>query len=143
MIRRTTVLAGTFALVCAGRAAMAQEPAGTGAGLLVAAPRNTPTKPRDNKPRFAGIAPAPPLIPNQNGIPTAGMIGNTVPSVAAFYYLPAVVLTDGRVFANFSGRYEQVLRRCPVTSGTVAPGFAVAACWVVDSNGRYQVVQQR
>ena len=144
MIRRTTVLAGTFAIICASKVLLAQSsPTPQSGGVLVAAPKTPPARPEAGRPRIAGIAPPPAVVPNQNGMPTAGFIGNAIPQVAAFYYLPAVVLTDGRVFANFGGRYEQVLRRCPVTSGTVPPGFTTSTCWVVDAYGRYQVVQQR
>ena len=143
MICRTTTLAGTFALIFAAHASYAQVVSLPRAGALVAAPKDPPARPTGNKPRIAGIAPAPAIIPDQNGVPTAGFVNNIVPQVAAFYYLPAVVLTDGRVFANFNGNYEQVLRRCPVTSGPLPPGFATPVCWVVDSYGRYQVVQRR
>jgi hypothetical protein len=61
--------------------------------------------------------------------------------VSQFFYVPAVVLTDGRIFANFNGSYEQVLRRCPAISGPLPPGFTTSACWMIDSYGRYVVVQ--
>jgi hypothetical protein len=64
--------------------------------------------------------------------------------VAQFSFIPAVVLTDGRVFANFNGSYEQILRQCPSTSGSLLPGFTTfSACWMIDSYGRYVVVQPR
>ena len=158
MIRRTTVLAGTFALVCVAHVAAAQTTSRPRTGVVVPAPTNPPVQPTGavvgvpraritqdrTKPRIAGIAAAVQPVPAQNSPATAGWATtNILPQVAAFYYLPAVVLTDGRVFANFNGNYEQVLRRCPVTSGTLPPGFATPACWMIDSNGRYLVVQQR
>jgi hypothetical protein len=93
--------------------------------------------------RIAGIAPPPQTVPIQNLATNTGFVANGPPQVAAFYYLPAVVLTDGRVFASFNGNFEEVLRRCPQISGTLPPGFSVATCWTVDANGRYLVVQRR
>lgn len=156
MFRRPFVLAATFPLVFGAHFATAQassrparvgavvagpkDPAVESSGAVVAAPKATGSQPATNKPRIAGIAAAPPVVPAQNSPPTAG---RTAQGVAAFFYLPAVVLTDGRVFANFNGRSEQVLRRCPVTSGPLPPGFATPTCWMIDGQGRYLVVQQR
>lgn len=81
-----------------------------------------------------------------NGIPGYGAPGYGAPvHVVQLYYMPTVVLNDGRVLANFgTGRgYEQVLRQCPALSGTLPPNFAVAPCWIVDAYGRYSVLQQR
>jgi hypothetical protein len=161
MKNRTTVLAGTFALICAAQAAAAQTASRPRIARITVPSRQAavvPTQPQNYGPtvvrplsygraagraaRIGWIVPPPPVIPQQTSFPTAGF-ANGAPQVAAFYYLPTVVLTDGRVFANFNGTYEQVLRRCPVTSGTLPPGFATPACWVVDSYGRYQVVQGR
>jgi hypothetical protein len=177
MKNRTTVLAGTFALICATQAAAAQTASRPRIAIIRTPAQQgpqAPTQPRNygqssirpqtysqgsmrqqtysrssirpqvygQSTRIGWIVPPPPVIPQQNRFPTAGF-ANGVPQVAAFYYVPTVVLTDGRVFANFNGTYEQVLRRCPVTSGTLPPGFATPACWVVDSYGRYQVVQGR
>jgi hypothetical protein len=62
--------------------------------------------------RVAGIAPAPATQP-----PTTS---HFVPPATVFYgHIPVLVLTDGRVFANFGRGYEQVVRSCglPVSYG--------------------------
>jgi hypothetical protein len=181
MMCRTTVLAGTFALILGARGLFAQAtshpriariPAPVQSATPSAAntqaylrqqvyapatqrigyaasrqPANTQTYIRRQAytpatARIGYIVPPPAVVPQQNSFPSAGF-ANGAPQVAAFYYLPTVVLTDGRVFANFNGIYEQVLRQCPVTSGLLPTGFATPACWIVDSYGRYQVVQSR
>jgi hypothetical protein len=75
---------------------------------------------------------------------SAPVYGAAVP-VVQLYYLPTVVLADGRVLADFgTGRgYEQVLRQCARFVGTLPPNYAVAPCFTVDAYGRYTVVQQR
>jgi len=89
-----------------------------------------------------GIIPLTPQpAPNQTvfaQVPSLGIV-----QVAQFNYLPAVVLTDGRIFANFNGSYEQVLRQCPAFSGVLPPNFTISTCWMVDQYGRYTVVQPR
>ena len=59
MHRRTTVMVGTFALGFAIQSLEAQEPVRPTTGALVAAPRNAAPRVPSNKPRIAGIAPAP------------------------------------------------------------------------------------
>jgi hypothetical protein len=85
-------------------------------------------------------------------IPTTGLFTNILPATgrqsiapraATFFFVPAVALRDGRVFANFSGNYEEVLRQCPVVPGTNSVGFVAPACWTVDAYGRYSVLQRR
>lgn len=143
MTCRTAALAGTFALILSvAQSASGQTTYRPTTGTITAAPRTSSRPSTANKPRIGWITQTPAPVPAQNGAPTAGFL-NGPPQVAAFYYLPTVVLTDGRVFANFNGTYEQVLRQCPITSGPVPPGFATPACWIVDAYGRYQVIQQR
>ena len=63
--------------------------------------------------RVAGIAPAPAPQPE----PTRS---HFVPPGTVFYgHIPVLVLTDGRVFADFGRGYEQVVRSCglPVSYG--------------------------
>jgi hypothetical protein len=175
MLRGTTVLVGTFTLICAQLGA--QVPAAP-------RPRVSPTAAaagRAAKPRIAGIAPAP-VQYQAPPIPTTGLFtnitqapsefGNTIPfsgqqtfaqpgfgqpsfgqpsfgqpavspRPAAFFFVPALVLSDGRIFANFNGTYEEVLRQCPVFAGTVNVESVGAACWIVDTAGRYKVIQRR
>ena len=123
---RTTLTAGTFAVIFVVAGAGAQTPYRPRTGMIAApAPQSSPRQPRAaNQPRIGWIVQAPPVVPQQNSGQTAGFL-NGPPQVAAFFYLPTVVLTDGRVFANFHCVYEQVLRQCPVTSGPLPPGFAV------------------
>ena len=159
-MRRTIVLLGGFALMAAGTA-RAQSG-------WTAAPAKAPAKSAGV--RTAGMAPDPapapapaqPVVVNTTGFPTyhapgvpapnttglaipnsTGLHTNFVaPSVAQVSYYPTIVLTDGRVLANFgTGRgYEEVLRRCPQA---LPPGARVAPCWTVDANGNYRVLQQR
>jgi hypothetical protein len=215
MTRRTTGLAGTFALVCAAHVATAQGRLHPRIGMVVPGHQNQPAQlsgtwvrpsraairqQAPSGPRIAMIAPAPRAseqfnvrvdsrprrrfpaqsIPDQmqpprlqaapRGLTTArgnnSRIGLIVPGppaaqgqfsqtvfaptqdfgfvqVAQFFFVPAVALTDGRVFANFNGRFEQVLRRCPDISGALPPGFTTSACWMIDSFGQYVVVQPR
>lgn len=111
----------------------------------VRAAPNRPSPVRGSKPRIGVIYPSPPAQPQDQ-------FGQTVfsrqpsfgfPQVAQFYFLPAVVLNDGRIFANFNGSYEEVLRRCPAFSGALPPNFTTTACWTIDQYGRYTVVQPR
>lgn len=107
-----------------------------------AAPRGQPTG--RGTPQFGAILPAPSAPPGQLS-PTifSPNFGTGTVQVAQFSFVPAVVLTDGRVFANFNGGFEQVLRRCPTISGATPPGFTTSPCWVVDQFGRYLVAQPR
>jgi hypothetical protein len=95
-------------------------------------------------PRIGLVVPGPPA--SQGGFPST-VFGQTQDlgfiRVAQFFYVPAIVLTDGRVFANFNGSYEQVLRPCPTTLGALPPEFTTSVCWMIDSYGRYVVVQPR
>ncbi|HET9424106.1 MAG TPA: hypothetical protein VFO55_01945 [Gemmatimonadaceae bacterium] len=90
------------------------------------------------------------VVPNTTGLPipnSTGLHTNFIPpaAVAQVSYYPTVVLTDGRVLANFgTGRgYEQVLRKCAVFSGAAPYGAYVSPCWTTDAYGRYVVIQQR
>lgn len=115
------------------------QPAG-----LRAAPRGASTA-RGNKPRIGLVIPGPPATQGQF-LPTIFTQTQDIGfiQVAQFSYIPAVVLTDGRVFANFNGSYEQILRQCPMTSGALIPEFTTfSACWMIDPYGRYVVVQPR
>jgi hypothetical protein len=187
MNRRTTVLAGTFALLVAANAGHAQASRPRTASMPAPAqPREAPSRPRQDNPpppvaapqpdgrthtpRIGWIvsAPAAPQSPPAQtvfGAPPvyvvpaygtvsgygsgSGYYGGAVYGAPAqpmqLYYIPTVVLNDGRVLANFgTGRgYEQVLRQCPSFTGTLPPNFAVAPCFVVDAYGRYSVLQQR
>jgi hypothetical protein len=150
MIGRTTVIAGTFALGVIAGVANAQTESRPRSGEMVAAPK-APAPAARKPPRIAFIPPSPP-VPSPTVFQQQGQgvayLPPTAPSptarVAQIFYLPTLVLTDGRVFADFGrGRYEQVLRRCAPITGPIPPGFATAACWTVDQNSRYSVIQQR
>ena len=125
----------------AARSFPTQAPEPTQPGSVRAAPRGASTA-RGNKPRIGLVVPGPPAAQDQFSatvfprVQSAGFV-----QVAQFYYLPAVVLTDGRVFANFNGSYEEVLRRCAVFSGALPPNSTSSACWMIDAYGRYVVVQ--
>lgn len=110
--------------------------------------------------RTASIPPSPPAQPivvNTTGLPTTTFGAAPTPApvnrpaygtpaqVVRLSYYPTVVLSDGRVFANFgTGRgYEQVLRQCPQFTGAMPPNAIIAACWTVDAYGNYRVMQQR
>jgi hypothetical protein len=139
MNRRTIVsLAGFALLVLAGPASgQAKKPVRT--ATIPASP------------------PAQPIVVNTTGLPTANIpagvvaapsnrpVYGTPAQVVQITYYPTVVLSDGRVLANFgTGRgYEQVLRQCPQFSGTMPPNAIISACWTVDSYGNYRVIQQR
>ena len=143
MKRRTTALLGTFALVAWSGLAIGQTESRPRTGTVAAATRRPAAN--GHKPRIAIIPLSPPAQPVT--VNTTGSVANFMasPVVTQVYYLPTVVLSDGRVLANFgTGRgYEQVLRQCPRITGQIPPNFAVAACWAVDSYGRYTVIQQR
>ncbi len=196
MIRRTTGLAGTFALMFVAHGVMAQRESRPRIGMVIPArqgpvvpsrlatgtvqtawigsragsgwrggvtyqpPRAAPAQAQvtgiqyasggsyvvrgssSAKPRIGLVVPGPPLSQGQFPPTVFGQTHDMgFVQVAQFFYLPAVVLTDGRVFANFNGSYEQVLRRCPAISGPAVPGFATTACWMIDAYGRYVVAQ--
>lgn len=115
--------------------------------------------------RRGGIAPPPAAPPAATPAP---MPGSAVP--VAMGHVPAVLLSDGRVFADFGRGFEQVLRSCdtgwhhalaeppqtysaPVLSagaGAVTPvqsapaqarSQAGAPCWTRQSNGTLVVVR--
>jgi hypothetical protein len=157
MLRGTTVLLGTFTLV----AVAAGTAAGQSDGRLVAAPATASPR-RPSTVRIAGIAPAPRRVQTRTGanpqfgfdssviptIPTPGIFNaapavDAQPQVASFFFLPVVILTDGRIFANFNGRFEQVQRECPTFSGAMPSNFAVAPCWIADRSGRLTAVRRR
>jgi hypothetical protein len=168
MLRGTTVLLGTFTLAAAAVPVAAQAQARPRQGAVGAAPAPARPRPRQGgipaapvasavrRPtsgvRIAGIAPAPTTVFQPTPIPTTGLFTNIVPATApqafaprpaTFFFLPAVVLSDGRVFADFNGNYEEVLRQCPLVPGTNSFGFVAPACWMVDAYGRYSVMQRR
>jgi hypothetical protein len=74
-----------------------------------------------------------------------GQVSYGAPQVAQVTYFPTVVLTDGRIYANFgTGHgYEQVLRQCPQLTGQTSWNIIIPPCWGIDRNGRYFVMQQR
>jgi hypothetical protein len=97
---------------------------------------------------------------NPPGYVSSGVFGNQVygqpavvgqviygssSAIAQVTYFPTLVLTDGRIFANFgTGHgYEQVLRQCPQINGQTPWNIIIPPCWAVDRNGRYYVMQQR
>lgn len=162
MRSRTTFLLGSFALAALTSTAMAQKESRPRTGGMAPAPSAAPAAPQTRPApgvRIGGIAPPPPAA-QPASIPTTGLpelsninygpapvigsgIGRQV-VVSQITYFPTVVLSDGRVFANFgTGRgYEQVLRQCAFT-GTIPAGVYMAPCWTVDAAGRYAVIQQR
>jgi hypothetical protein len=118
------------------------------------APRST-AKPAVRTASIPSSPPAQPIVVNTTGFPTA-QYGSPAPvpttpgygtpvAISQITYYPTVVLTDGRVLANFgNGRgYEQVLRQCAQIGGTIPYGVTMAPCWTVDAYGRYSVIQQR
>lgn len=153
MNRRTTIWAGTFAVIVLGASAEAQRSRPRTAAIAPATPATpaaqAPSKaalpPRNAPPvRIAGIAPPPqpaaaPAAAHGYAYPV------TTPQPIRFSYLPTLVYSDGRVYANFgNGRgYEQVLRQCPTFTGAIPPNYALAPCFIVDAYGRYSVIQQR
>jgi hypothetical protein len=158
MNRRTIFVAGTFVAACSTGVAHAQTESRPRTGQVAASPTTGTAK----RPVRAGVIPlsppAQPIVVNTTGLPVTNTTGTPIPnstglppdphaaaSVVQLSYYPTVVLSDGRVLANFgTGRgYEQVLRRCPNIVGTLPPGAFVAPCWTVDAYGRYAVVQQR
>jgi hypothetical protein len=158
MNRRTTILLGSFAVAVSAGVLEAQTQSRPRSGTVTRTPA-TESGRTEKSVRAGIIQPAPaaePVVVNTTGLPmgnTSGLAGPVVTSpgyivpvqVAQVSYYPTVVLTDGRVLANFgTGRgYEQVLRRCPNFTGAVPYGVAVSPCWVVDAYGRYSVIQQR
>ena len=72
-------------------------------GIIVAP--NGPT-------RVAGIAPPPPPPRQSYAISPSVQLGETV-----FGSVPAIVLGDGRVLADFGYGYEQIARPCPYAYG--------------------------
>jgi hypothetical protein len=161
MHRRTTVFLGSFALLGLAGTARAQTESRPRTDP-VGVPARKPVTPA-TRPRIAIIPsspPAQPIVVNTTGMTTnidfvapAPSSSGQVPiapvvqgaPVVQLYYLPTVVLADGRILANFgTGHgYEQVLRQCPSFTGTIPPNVALAACWQVDAYGRYSVLQQR
>lgn len=145
MNRRTVILLGSFAVAVFAQSATAQMSAAPSKSSATAKkPVRTASIPKS--------PPAEPIVVNTTGLPIANTTGAPTSStsgapaaVAQITYYPTVVLTDGRVLANFgTGRgYEQVLVKCPQISGVLPPGAVMAPCWIVDAGGRYVVLQQR
>lgn len=155
---RTIFVAATFVAASTAGVARAQTESRPRTGQVAASAATATAR----MPVRTGIIPlspsAQPVVVNTTGLPVANTTGITITnatglprdpqtpaSVVQLSYYPTVVLSDGRVLANFgTGRgYEQVLRRCPNIVGTLPPGAFVAPCWTVDAYGRYAVVQQR
>jgi hypothetical protein len=159
MRSRTTFLLGSFALLGAATVSRAQTESRPRTGGMVAAPAQSTGKPAV---RTGTMPPPPPpapqMVPTSTGfqqVNTGVVVGSTPiitapvfgaqPAIAQVTYFPTLVLTDGRVFANFgTGRgYEQVLRRCAQFSGGTPLSVNLSPCWTVDASGRYSVIQQR
>jgi hypothetical protein len=137
MNRRTTLLAGAFALALAAPAwGQAKKPVRT--GTATSAPPAQPVVVNTT-----GLPQAP--IPTAQPAPTASPVYGQPVQIAQVTWYPTVVLADGRVLANFgTGRgYEEVLRQCPQLSGPLPPNMTIAPCWTRDSYGTYQVMQRR
>lgn len=157
MNRRTSFLLGSFAIAALSGAALAQTESRPRTGVT-AAPSSTPAKRPARTGSIPPSPPAQPIIVNTTGYPlvnttgvanstqvTAGQTYGAPVAIAQITYYPTVVLTDGRVLANFgTGRgYEQVLRQCALISGPLPPGVTMSPCWTADGAGRYVVIQQR
>jgi hypothetical protein len=159
MRSRTTFRLGSFALLGVASVSGAQTESRPRTGGMVAAPAKTTGKPAV---RTGTMPPPPPPAPQMvatwtgfQQVNAGGFVGPTAiitapvfgaqPAIAQITYFPTLVLTDGRVFANFgNGRgYEQVLRQCAQFTGAMPFGVNVAPCWTVDATGRYLVIQQR
>jgi hypothetical protein len=150
---RTILGAGTFVLATLSATAQGQTKArprtATATGAASAAEPAQPTgRPRIGYMTPTAAVPSAPIYDqpmNTTGIFTNYVVPAQTPQIAQITYYPTVVLTDGRVLANFgTGRgYEQVLRRCPQFSGPIPANVFIAPCWTVDGYGRYIVLQQR
>jgi hypothetical protein len=149
---RTTFLLIAFAVATGAATASAQSQARPRAGSAA------PARPAA-APARVGVAtsapPAQPIVVNTTGLP--GYVVTAPPAsspaqpthmhpapVVQIVYYPTVVLSDGRVLANFgTGRgYEQVLRQCPQGIASLPYGAQVAPCWSVDAYGYYRVLQR-
>ena len=71
--------------------------------------------------RIAGIAPPPPTFIIVSG--DERFFNPIVNGTVVFANLPAFVLTDGRVFANFGRGIEQVVRPCGALLNTTGEGL--------------------
>lgn len=159
MRSRTTLLLGSFASLGMANVALGQTESRPRTSTMVAAPAKPTGKPAV---RTGTMPPPPPpapqLVATSTGFQQINAVGfvsptpiiaapvfGAQPAIAQITYFPTLVLTDGRVFANFgTGRgYEQVLRQCAQFTGGVPYGVNVSPCWTVDANGRYAVIQQR
>lgn len=159
MNRRTTILLGSFAIAALAASAQAQTKSRPRTGGMTAAPSKPSATPK-RPVRTASIPaspPAQPIVVNTTGFPAANIPGSAIPrttgsnisplapvALAHITYYPTVILSDGRVLANFgTGRgYEQVLRKCAQIVGPLPPGVTMAPCWTVDAYGRFVVIQQ-
>jgi hypothetical protein len=154
MNRRTTFVIGSFAFLGFAAAAGAQTESRPRTGGMSAAPGARSTaKPAVRTASIPASPPAQPIVVNTTGLPqfvtpvtsAAAPIYGAPVAISQITWYPTVVLTDGRVLANFgTGRgYEQVLRQCAQIGGTLPYGVTMAPCWTVDAYGRYSVIQQR
>ena len=146
MNRRTIIWLGAFVLAAEVAPALAE------AQMTAAPSRERPAaKPPARTASIPASPPAQPIVVNTTGFPTASIPTTPTPAatpiatapVAQITWYPTLVFSDGRVFANFGGGYEQVLRQCPQLSGTLPPNATIAPCWTVDSCGVYRVMQRR
>ena len=144
MNRRTILLLGAFAAAVAIVPASGQSKKPVRTGTATSAPPAQPIPTTNALPPAPNPAtqPAPTMNPVY-GAPVYGAPGQA--PIAQITYYPTVVLTDGRVLANFgTGRgYEEVLRQCPQLSGPLPPNVTIAPCWTRDSYGTYRVMQRR
>jgi hypothetical protein len=137
MKRRTITSLLAFALAAAAPAwAQAKKPVRT--GIIPASPAAQPIVVNTT-----GLPTTNPASPVPAGAPSPGYAPSA--AIAQITWYPTIVLSDGRVFANFgTGRgYEQVLRQCPQLSGALPPNATIAPCFTVDSYGTFRVMQRR
>jgi len=137
MNRRTILWLGAFALAGAIPAfAQTKKPVRT--GIATSAPPAQPVVVNTT-----GLPPAP--VPTSQPVPTPAPLYGAPAQIAQITWFPTIVLSDGRVLANFgTGRgYEEVLRQCPQLSAPLPPNATIAPCWTVDSYGIYRVMQRR
>lgn len=137
MNRRTIFLLGAFALA-ASTPALGQTKKPVRTGVATSAPPPQPVVVNTT-----GLPSAP--VPTSQPLPTTSPVYGPPAQIAQITWYPTVVLSDGRVLANFgTGRgYEQVLRQCPQLTGALPPNATIAPCFTVDSYGTYRVMQRR
>ena len=137
MKRRTILLLGAFAAAMAAAPAGAQTKKPVRTGTAQSAPPAQPVA------TTSGLPAAP--NPASQPVPSSSPVYGAPVAVAQVTWYPTLVLSDGRVLANFgTGRgYEEVLRQCPDLSGPLPPNATIAPCFTKDSYGTYRVMQRR